>query len=105
MDVFTQAVPMPNGQEVRGGRHAGKPLSGMPLSTKMLVQVPLEHLWSDAQVLPQAPQLVGSDCVLRQTGMPPTTQVLKPGGHVVPPTQVPLNISAQPRTRCRTRRS
>jgi hypothetical protein len=87
--VFTQAVNPPNGQAVKGARHVRPASNGVP------VQVPLVQNCPKAQVLPHAPQLVGSKSVSTQAVNPPNGQAVKGGRHVMPasngvPVQVPL---------------
>jgi hypothetical protein len=75
--VFTQAVIPSNGQAVNGSGHV------KPASMTALVQVPLEQNCPTAHVLPQAPQLDGSNLVSTQATTPSlTVQAVNPEGQL-----------------------
>jgi hypothetical protein len=89
MEVLMQAVTPLIWQAVVPVGHV------IPASMAVPVQVPLEQNCPNPQVRPHAPQLVGSMDVLTQAVIPLTTQVVVPGGHVIPasmavPVQAPF---------------
>jgi hypothetical protein len=90
--VFWQHWSPLSGHEVVPGGHV------MPASRAVPLQAPLEQSCPGGQTLPHAPQLVKSELVFTQNGIPLIGHEVVPGGHEMPaskavPVQMPLEQS------------